>query len=65
MAPPDIEVTVTRWYGPAMSEPIGELDPELVARALAKAKARGERLQDVLDRRMREYVEDETEASGE
>ncbi|WP_345543517.1 hypothetical protein [Microbacterium jejuense] len=48
-----------------MSEPIGELDPELVARALAKAKARGERLQDVLDRRMREYVEDETEASGE
>lgn len=47
-----------------MSDPIGELDPELVARALAKAKERGERLEDVLDRRMREYLQDGDDASS-
>lgn len=46
-----------------MSDPVGELDPELVARALAKAKRRGERLEDWLDRRLQEYVEDEPDTS--
>jgi hypothetical protein len=39
-----------------MSDPMGELDPEILARALAKAAERGERLEDVIERRMREYI---------
>jgi hypothetical protein len=44
-----------------MSEPIGELDPDILARARAKAHSRGERLEDVIERRMREYIDDESE----
>jgi hypothetical protein len=44
-----------------MSDPMGELDPEILARARAKAAERGERLEDVIERRMREYIDGEPE----
>lgn len=42
-----------------MSDLLGELDPDILARARAKAAARGEQLEDVIERRIREYIADE------
>ena len=43
---------------PTMTDPKVNLDPELAAAAEAKAAASGERLEDVLERMVRAYLED-------